>query len=144
MGYGWCAVSRHQHCLFLMKWGVCTCSANVSALFSPHSPVPDYIKSTVETAMKIHQMESDGDILAFLTGQVETWAFVLALQCCSVGFVKPPQPPAFLSCADCNLIKDANSSALMGAELDQSQRLVENTWPLFIENSDGWIIVFLI
>lgn len=42
----------------------------MSAIFSPHSPVPDYIKSTVETAMKIHQMENDGDILAFLTGQV--------------------------------------------------------------------------
>jgi len=25
----------------------------------------------VETAMKIHQMENDGDILAFLTGQVK-------------------------------------------------------------------------
>lgn len=34
------------------------------------SPVPDYIKSTVETVMKIHQTEGDGDILAFLTGQV--------------------------------------------------------------------------
>lgn len=38
--------------------------------FLSHSPVPDYLKSTVETTMKIHQMENDGDILAFLTGQV--------------------------------------------------------------------------
>ncbi|XP_010165678.1 probable ATP-dependent RNA helicase DHX35, partial [Antrostomus carolinensis] len=38
-------------------------------IFYIQSPVPDYIKSTVETAMKIHQMENDGDILAFLTGQ---------------------------------------------------------------------------
>ncbi|KAI1233316.1 hypothetical protein IHE44_0004486 [Lamprotornis superbus] len=38
-------------------------------IFYLQSPVPDYLKSTVETTMKIHQMESDGDILAFLTGQ---------------------------------------------------------------------------
>lgn len=41
-------------------------------LFFPNSPVPDYVKSTVETVMKIHQTEGDGDILAFLTGQVDT------------------------------------------------------------------------
>uniref|UniRef100_A0A8C0MBS9 RNA helicase n=1 Tax=Canis lupus familiaris TaxID=9615 RepID=A0A8C0MBS9_CANLF len=39
-------------------------------IFYLQSPVPDYIKSTVETVMKIHQTEGDGDILAFLTGQV--------------------------------------------------------------------------
>ncbi|XP_043351663.1 probable ATP-dependent RNA helicase DHX35 isoform X5 [Dermochelys coriacea] len=39
-------------------------------VFYIQSPVPDYVKSTVETVMKIHQSESDGDILAFLTGQV--------------------------------------------------------------------------
>uniref|UniRef100_A0A7M4F132 RNA helicase n=1 Tax=Crocodylus porosus TaxID=8502 RepID=A0A7M4F132_CROPO len=39
-------------------------------VFYIQSPVPDYVKSTVETVMKIHQMENDGDILAFLTGQV--------------------------------------------------------------------------
>ncbi|XP_037771510.1 probable ATP-dependent RNA helicase DHX35 isoform X3 [Chelonia mydas] len=39
-------------------------------IFYIQSPVPDYVKSTVETVMKIHQSESDGDILAFLTGQV--------------------------------------------------------------------------
>lgn len=34
------------------------------------SPVPDYVKATVETVMKIHETEDDGDVLAFLTGQV--------------------------------------------------------------------------
>lgn len=33
------------------------------------SPVPDYVKATVETVMKIHETEDDGDVLAFLTGQ---------------------------------------------------------------------------
>ncbi|OXB63089.1 hypothetical protein ASZ78_005432, partial [Callipepla squamata] len=52
---------------------------NVSSVFSLCSPVPDYIKSTVETAMKIHQMENDGDILAFLTGQEEVETVVSML-----------------------------------------------------------------
>ncbi|XP_069508390.1 probable ATP-dependent RNA helicase DHX35 isoform X2 [Ambystoma mexicanum] len=39
-------------------------------VFHTQSPVPDYMKSTVETVMKIHQTEKEGDILAFLTGQV--------------------------------------------------------------------------
>jgi hypothetical protein len=34
------------------------------------SPVPDYLKATVETITKIHHAEKEGDILAFLTGQV--------------------------------------------------------------------------
>lgn len=34
------------------------------------SPVPDYVKATVETVVKIHEADEDGDILAFLTGQV--------------------------------------------------------------------------
>lgn len=34
------------------------------------SPVPDYVKATVETVLKIHDAEEDGDVLAFLTGQV--------------------------------------------------------------------------
>lgn len=34
------------------------------------SPVPDYVKATVETVLKIHETEEDGDVLAFLTGQV--------------------------------------------------------------------------
>ncbi|XP_052040128.1 probable ATP-dependent RNA helicase DHX35 isoform X2 [Apodemus sylvaticus] len=39
-------------------------------IFYLQSPVPDYIKATVDTVVKIHQTEGDGDILAFLTGQV--------------------------------------------------------------------------
>ena len=37
-------------------------------------PVPDYLKATVETMMKIHYNEKEGDILCFLTGmdEVET------------------------------------------------------------------------
>ena len=34
-------------------------------------PVPDYIKSSVETVMKIHRNEDFGDVLVFLTGQEE-------------------------------------------------------------------------
>ena len=34
-------------------------------------PVPDYLKATVETVMKIHHNEKEGDVLAFLTGQEE-------------------------------------------------------------------------
>ncbi|NWY57724.1 DHX35 helicase, partial [Chionis minor] len=48
-------------------------------IFYIQSPVPDYIKSTVETVMKIHQMEHDGDILAFLTGQEEVETVVSML-----------------------------------------------------------------
>ncbi|XP_078411092.1 putative ATP-dependent RNA helicase DHX35 isoform X2 [Cetorhinus maximus] len=40
-------------------------------IFYTLSPVPDYVKATVETVTKIHQNETDGDILAFLTGQEE-------------------------------------------------------------------------
>lgn len=32
--------------------------------------MPDYVKATVETVLKIHETEDDGDVLAFLTGQV--------------------------------------------------------------------------
>ena len=32
-------------------------------------PVADYIKSAVETIMKIHQYEKEGDVLCFMTGQ---------------------------------------------------------------------------
>lgn len=40
--------------------------------FSIPSPVPDYVKATVETVLKIHETEDDGDVLAFLTGQVRS------------------------------------------------------------------------
>ena len=39
------------------------------SLFS--DPVPDYIKSSVETVIKISKTEPSGDILVFLTGQEE-------------------------------------------------------------------------
>ncbi|WAR12042.1 DHX35-like protein, partial [Mya arenaria] len=42
------------------------------------SPVPDYVKATVETIVKIHNNEKQGDVLAFLTGMVSA----------IVGFVK--------------------------------------------------------
>ncbi|XP_058541580.1 probable ATP-dependent RNA helicase DHX35 isoform X3 [Neofelis nebulosa] len=56
-------------------------------IFYLQSPVPDYIKSTVETVMKIHQTEGDGDILAFLTGQeeVETVVSMLIEQARALG-----------------------------------------------------------
>ncbi|VDI31476.1 ATP-dependent RNA helicase DDX35, partial [Mytilus galloprovincialis] len=42
-------------------------------------PVPDYLKCTVETVMKVHNSEKEGDILAFLTGQDEVEAVVRML-----------------------------------------------------------------
>ncbi|XP_054429730.1 probable ATP-dependent RNA helicase DHX35 [Pteronotus mesoamericanus] len=56
-------------------------------IFYLQSPVPDYIKSAVETVMKIHQTEGDGDILAFLTGQeeVETAVSMLIEQARALG-----------------------------------------------------------
>lgn len=39
------------------------------------SPVPDYVKATVETVLKIHETEDDGDVLVFLTGQVSGCIF---------------------------------------------------------------------
>uniref|UniRef100_UPI00358F01F0 probable ATP-dependent RNA helicase DHX35 isoform X1 n=1 Tax=Myxine glutinosa TaxID=7769 RepID=UPI00358F01F0 len=40
-------------------------------IFYSTSAVPDYVVTTVETIMKIHELEEEGDILAFLTGQDE-------------------------------------------------------------------------
>ncbi len=37
-------------------------------------PVPDYLKGTVETVMKIHRLQKEGDVLCFLTGQDEVSA----------------------------------------------------------------------
>ena len=34
------------------------------------SPLPDYVKATVDTVMKVHFNEKEGDVLAFLTGIV--------------------------------------------------------------------------
>lgn len=55
---------RVPRCTALTAVCVCVC---VPVVFSP---VPDYVKATVETVMKIHETEEDGDVLAFLTGQV--------------------------------------------------------------------------
>jgi len=50
----------------------------VQAFYS-ESPVPDYMKAAVETVIKIHEIQPEGDILVFLTGQeqVETAARML-------------------------------------------------------------------
>ncbi|XP_008551544.1 probable ATP-dependent RNA helicase DHX35 isoform X1 [Microplitis demolitor] len=40
-------------------------------IFYVKEPVPDYVKAVVETALKIHEAEDPGDILAFLTGMDE-------------------------------------------------------------------------
>lgn len=40
-------------------------------LFVFEEPVPDYVKGTVDTVLKVHATEGQGDILAFLTGQEE-------------------------------------------------------------------------
>ncbi|XP_047663327.1 probable ATP-dependent RNA helicase DHX35 [Tachysurus fulvidraco] len=49
-------------------------------VFYTVSPVPDYVKATVETVLKIHEAEDDGDVLAFLTGQEEVEKVVSMLQ----------------------------------------------------------------
>ena len=38
--------------------------------FSILSPVPDYVRVTIDTIVAIHKQEPHGDVLAFLTGQV--------------------------------------------------------------------------
>ena len=40
-------------------------------VFYSLDPVPNYLKATVETVMKIHRLEKEGDVLCFLTGQDE-------------------------------------------------------------------------
>ncbi|XP_072934043.1 probable ATP-dependent RNA helicase DHX35 [Epargyreus clarus] len=40
-------------------------------VFYVQEPVPDYVKATVDTVIKIHENEPFGDILAFLTSQEE-------------------------------------------------------------------------
>lgn len=46
-------------------------------VFYSEEPVPDYVKETVDTVIKIHENEPFGDILAFLTSQEE---ILLALE----------------------------------------------------------------
>ncbi|KAJ8707921.1 hypothetical protein PYW08_010287 [Mythimna loreyi] len=40
-------------------------------VFYSEAPVPDYVKATVDTVIKIHENEPFGDVLAFLTSQEE-------------------------------------------------------------------------
>lgn len=48
-------------------------------IFYALDPVPDYVKATVETVMKIHSSEPPGDVLCFLTGQDDIDSVVRAL-----------------------------------------------------------------
>ncbi|CAG5027656.1 unnamed protein product [Parnassius apollo] len=49
-------------------------------VFYVEEPVPDYVKSTVDTVIKIHENEPFGDILAFLTSQEEILTALETLQ----------------------------------------------------------------
>ena len=42
----------------------------VEILYTP-KPVQDYLGAAIETVMKIHKEEAEGDILLFLTGEEE-------------------------------------------------------------------------
>uniref|UniRef100_S4RH71 RNA helicase n=1 Tax=Petromyzon marinus TaxID=7757 RepID=S4RH71_PETMA len=67
-----------QCCLadyILWRVGQCTNARSYILMY----PVPDYVKTTVETIMKIHNDAADGDILAFLTGQEEVENVVSAV-----------------------------------------------------------------
>lgn len=46
--------------------------------------MPDYVKATVETVLKIHETEDDGDVLAFLTGQVCVFTLNITIQLLNV------------------------------------------------------------
>lgn len=54
---------------FSLFWSLSS-SPPLSPLSHPTSPVADYVKCTVDTALAIHREQPAGDILAFLTGQV--------------------------------------------------------------------------
>lgn len=49
-------------------------------VFYTQEPVPDYVKATVDTVIKIHENEPFGDILAFLTSQEEILTVLETLQ----------------------------------------------------------------
>nr|XP_049705986.1 probable ATP-dependent RNA helicase DHX35 isoform X1 [Helicoverpa armigera] len=49
-------------------------------VFYSEEPVPDYVKATVDTVIKIHENEPFGDILAFLTSQEEIQTALETLQ----------------------------------------------------------------
>ena len=54
------------------------------AFLSVSSPLPDYVKATVDTVMKIHFNEKEGDVLAFLTGMVHAACCVCVCVCLCV------------------------------------------------------------
>ena len=56
------------------------------AFLSVSSPLPDYVKATVDTVMKIHFNEKEGDVLAFLTGMVHAACCVCVCVCVCVVF----------------------------------------------------------
>ena len=41
------------------------------SIYYAAEPVADYVKAVVDTALKIHESEEPGDVLAFLTGMEE-------------------------------------------------------------------------
>ncbi|CAG9573052.1 unnamed protein product [Danaus chrysippus] len=49
-------------------------------IFFVQEPVPDYVKATVDSVIKIHENEPFGDILAFLTSQEEILTALESLQ----------------------------------------------------------------
>lgn len=61
--------------LFMFEWVVFSSDWSTCCVLSP---VPDYVKATVETVVKIHEADEDGDVLAFLTGQVTVLLFNFA------------------------------------------------------------------
>ena len=55
----------------LVDDGVIKSDLNLTCLsYFGSSPVPDYIKASVDAVLGIHMEEKPGDILVFLTGQV--------------------------------------------------------------------------
>jgi len=40
-------------------------------IFYSQEPEPDYIEAAINTVVKIHQHEEEGDVLVFLTGEDE-------------------------------------------------------------------------
>lgn len=49
-------------------------------VFYSEKPVANYVNSTVDTIMEIHECEGPGDILAFMTGQDEVDSVVSKLE----------------------------------------------------------------
>ena len=56
--------------MFTMLRGLCYGVMSYSSILVYFSPVPDYVRVTIDTVVAIHKQEPHGDVLAFLTGQV--------------------------------------------------------------------------